>query len=158
MAKRNIWVLPMNHTYKILGLSYRGAEEVCDVCQNCWRMIQNIAVIQNEEWIKFTVGLDCANTLESQEISNYWEFEQNKKELRNFTSRLSAIRKLIKDNKVSKVLRMKSKDWLTTTYKVYYWICNSIGTYNVYKQWRGQFGEWIEKTFRSIIQDFTFKY
>jgi len=109
MSKRNLWVLPMDVKYKILGITYSDAMDFCQ-CQNCWRPITNIANIQDSNWREFYVGLDCAETLESSEIDNYREFTKQKKEYQAFKTLLS---------KVNWILKNKAKYTCTVRNSVY---------------------------------------
>ena len=146
MAKRNIWVLPMNDKYTIIDLFYW---DWVDMCMNCWRLISNIAVIKNSEWKVFTVGLDCAKTLEEYEISNHREFKQQEKEYKNFVGRIQKINKAIKDWKVTKITRTESQYWIS--YSVHFWLVESISSWNVYKRYREKFWEFVEKKFWDSI-------
>jgi hypothetical protein len=45
----------------------------------------------------YNVGLDCADTLSLCDIKQYFVYEQKKKELRNFKSNISKVKKMFKE-------------------------------------------------------------
>jgi len=158
MAKRNIWVLPMNEQYEIKQLIY--ADDINTVCNNCGRLIKNVAIVQNSKWDKFEVGLDCAETLEQHEISNYREYEDKKRAYRRYVKLILDIKKKLKDGKITKVYRIADQ-WVATpsnSYRVCFGIngitIGYIWTFHVYRSTREMFGEWVEKNFADIIEDY----
>jgi hypothetical protein len=62
MPKRIIGKLPVNVKYKINSINYLPCE-CATVCDNCGKIISNIANISNENGKTFSVGLDCADTM-----------------------------------------------------------------------------------------------
>ena len=55
--------LPIDTTYEIVDLSYNSVEDGGAICENCGRLISNIATVKSEKYRTFTVGMDCAKTL-----------------------------------------------------------------------------------------------
>lgn len=97
MAERNIGVLPMNEKYTVLGVDY--SDDATCVCENCGRAIKNITEIQNSKGKKFCVGIDCADTLSSAEISNNWEYQDMKKSHNRLLTQLAKVAKTVKTGK-----------------------------------------------------------
>ena len=54
--------LPINDTYTLVDSYYSSMDNGCS-CDNCNKIIANIAVIKNENNEVYNVGLDCAETL-----------------------------------------------------------------------------------------------
>jgi len=54
--------LPINESYNLIDSYYSSMDNGCS-CENCNKIIANIAVIKNSDGKVFNVGLDCAETL-----------------------------------------------------------------------------------------------
>lgn len=152
MAKRNIGVLPMNEKYEIINLSY--TDWWLGMCANCGRVIMNVATIKNSKWETFDVWLDCANTLESQEISNYYEFVQNEKEYKHYVRRILLIKKLIKEWKLTKILRIVQVPSWMLSYQFKFWPVMEIWTWNVYPKYRKVFWDFVEQNYKEQIENY----
>lgn len=140
-------------TYKITSVDYCEDLGIC--CENCGRPIKNIATVENNIGVCFNVGLDCAETLESQEISNYWEFQQQKKEYKHLLTRISRIRK---ETKLWNLIEVRSGNsiWKNNEVIGIYYVLEfksnlEIWSWNIYPSYRKQFWEIIEKTYNNII-------
>lgn len=157
MAKRNIWVLPMNEKYEIKNLIY--ADDAVTFCKNCGRLIKNVAILQNSKWEVFEVWLDCAETLEQHEISNYRQHQENKRAYRRYVKVILDIKKKIKEDKIVKIERVKN-EWAEYPYSYLFryglWEkpIRYIWTYHVYKSSRRMFWEWAERNFADRILDY----
>jgi hypothetical protein len=69
--KRN---LPIDTTYTLVESFYRSLEDGGCSCDNCGRLISNIAVVKdNTRGVQYNVGMDCAGTLTG--IQGNYEFE-----------------------------------------------------------------------------------
>lgn len=55
--------LPLNDNYIIVDSFYTGGMENACTCDNCNKLITNVATIKNSKDVQFHVGLDCAETL-----------------------------------------------------------------------------------------------
>jgi hypothetical protein len=55
--------LSHNTTYKLIRTFHTGGVENGVGCQNCGKVLSNVAVVENAEGQSFQVGLDCAATL-----------------------------------------------------------------------------------------------
>ena len=70
--------LPINKEYKLVDSFYTGG--ITDnpmSCQNCGRIIANVAVIEDEDGKKYDVGMDCAETLSQIKSSSEFNIAQN---------------------------------------------------------------------------------
>lgn len=65
--------LPHNTTYKLVSSFHTGGIENGVPCQNCGKLLSNVAVVANEAGESFQVGMDCAATLST---VNPFEFDQ----------------------------------------------------------------------------------
>ncbi len=72
--------LPVNRDYKITDIDYQPME-CATTCQNCGRIISNIATIENDKGSQFVVGLDCAESLKGCGTGESWEIMECKKKL-----------------------------------------------------------------------------
>lgn len=107
--------LPITTTYTILGSHYNSIEDGGGICENCGKIITNIAEIQSAEGHKYNVGMDCAGTLSG--INGSFDFEYIHKA--NFTTAKStraSILKAIKEGKV-KNLTVKTFEDANNFYK-----------------------------------------
>ena len=55
--------LPINENYTIIDSFYTGGLENGCPCDNCGKLLANVATIKNSAGVTFNVGLDCAETL-----------------------------------------------------------------------------------------------
>lgn len=95
--------LPINDIYKIVDSYYLGslADGNGCACDNCNKIITNVAVIENKQGVKYNVGLDCAETLSG---LDYFEFNQTKADF----NEAKAIRaKVNKANKEGRIVEFK---------------------------------------------------
>ena len=74
----NRYNLPIDCKYKVLGFDYCGSilDGGGSTCQNCNRIIVNIATVENEAGKKYDVGLDCAETLSLVDSSDFWKIKE----------------------------------------------------------------------------------
>lgn len=81
-TQRFIGKLPVNCKYNVINISYKAKDAVdyC-ICDNCGKIISNIAVIENEKKQIFCVGLDCATTMSLYQNDSVFDLIQAKKEL-----------------------------------------------------------------------------
>lgn len=84
--------LPITTTYTIISSHYVSIEDGGGCCENCGRIISNIATIESKEGKQYTVGLDCAGTLSG--IKGDFDFEYIHKA--NFNTAKQARAKLNK--------------------------------------------------------------
>ncbi len=106
--------LPITTTYKIVGSYYKSIEDGGGCCENCSKIISNIAEIENAEGNKYSVGMDCAATLSG--IKGEFDFEYTHKA--NFTTAKGARAGLLKAQKEGhKNLTFKTYDDENNFYK-----------------------------------------
>jgi hypothetical protein len=55
--------LPLDVKYTLVSVSHQSLEDGGYTCQNCGRLIANIASIKSEDGVISYVGLDCLDTL-----------------------------------------------------------------------------------------------
>lgn len=93
--------LPHSDIYTLTNIQYSGIEDgMACTCDNCGRLITNIANIKNNKGEKFNVGLDCAETLTG--IGNTEDFEYAKINMRE-AIKLCKIIKEMHENETLKV-------------------------------------------------------
>lgn len=103
--------LPINTTYKILSSYYLSIEEGGGrCCENCGRLITNIAEIESKEGNKYLVGMDCAGTLSG--ISGNFDFEYIHKA--NFAAAKAARAAIVKAIKQGKVKNLTASSSINT--------------------------------------------
>lgn len=145
MSKRNLWILPMNAKYNIIDIDY--TDEHC-ICENCWRIISKIATVESN-WKKFWVWLDCAKTLETFEISNYFEYLDKIKILNRYTSNVAKWEKAIREG--AKIIMQESMGLYISKSKRH--ITEYIATNRTLsKRWSDKFKKhFLEKYHENII-------
>ena len=108
--------LSLSDTYTFEGATYIPVIEgggTC--CENCGKLISNIATIKNQHGRAFNVGLDCAETLT---ISNKWDFECLFKSAISEGKRIRAkILKHLKSGSITMAYKYTSND--STQFVVY---------------------------------------
>jgi hypothetical protein len=73
--KKFIGKLPQYESYKLIEVFYQSLTDMdcmTMICQNCQKLICNIAIVENSQGKRFEVGLDCAGTLTN--LQNQWEY------------------------------------------------------------------------------------
>lgn len=105
--------LSITTTYTIVGSNYVGLENgTC--CDNCGRLISNLAFIENADGKEFTVGMDCAGTLAG--IKDDFTFEYVHKA--NFQQAKQARATILRNIKKGLTnLRIKTSDDTNNYYK-----------------------------------------
>lgn len=82
MAKRLIGKLPVNQKYKVITIDYKPLNELsATTCDNCDKIISNIASIKNESGKVYNVGLDCASTMQLYQNNEVFNLIEAKKKL-----------------------------------------------------------------------------
>ena len=91
----NRYNLPLDHKYRIIGFDYCGSilDGGGSTCDNCNRIIVNIATVETEEGKRFDVGLDCAETLSLVDCSDFWKIKEQEALHRKLTSYIRTIKK-----------------------------------------------------------------
>ena len=74
----NRYNLPLDQRYRILNFTYTGSilDSGGSVCDNCNRIIVNIATVETQEGKKYDVGLDCAETLSLVDNNDFWKVKE----------------------------------------------------------------------------------
>lgn len=81
--------------YTLVSVSYIAiVDSFGTVCENCGRLISNIATVKNDLNKHFTIGLDCAKTLLSKEV-----FTEAGKEIARKKKISEKIKELERNNK-----------------------------------------------------------
>jgi hypothetical protein len=85
-GKRIQWVaprvarhnLPIDRKYTLVGFDYAGTFEDGGgaTCENCGRLIVNIATLKDNEGHSYIVGLDCAETLQLTDSDDFWKLKE----------------------------------------------------------------------------------
>jgi hypothetical protein len=83
--------LPLNDNYQIINSFYTGGIENGCPCDNCNKLIANVAVIKNNNGQVFNVGLDCASTLSK--IQGLYDVEVEFKELKSILAKINKFKK-----------------------------------------------------------------
>jgi hypothetical protein len=130
VVRRN---LPINDTYRIIESYYTGGMESGDMecCENCNKLIANVAVVENSSKKSFHVGLDCAGTLSGIQNSNeYYITESNFREAKSLRAKINNHLK-----KKGNILKVEN----VFTGEIRLLVKNSLGG--------GCVNEWIKKDF-----------
>lgn len=118
----------MNEQYTVLSVDY--ADDGACVCENCGRPIKNVTQLQNSKGRKYWVGMDCADTLAVGEISNYWQYQDQKKKHNNLLSNLAKVAKVAKTGKFSIIFNLSMGlyvyDRITTQWSTNYVTTNRV--------------------------------
>ena len=95
VARRN---LPINIKYNLVSITEHS--DCPGVCENCGKLIVNIATIDNGIR-RYDVGLDCAETLSYTDNSVYFQILEQTAMLRKINAFKSDMRKLLANNTLS---------------------------------------------------------
>jgi len=78
--KKIIGKLPVNQKYEVIAIDYVSLEEGGGgCCDNCGKIISNIATIKNEAGQLYSVGLDCAGTMSLYQNNQVFNLIETKK-------------------------------------------------------------------------------
>jgi len=114
--KKLIGRLPVNCKYNVIDTSYKAKDafDFC-TCDNCGKIISNIAVIENEQKQRFNVGLDCAMTMSLYQNDAVFNIIEAKKELARrakFTKwYLTKCQSVVDDNGLLWFFKTKTEKW-----------------------------------------------
>jgi hypothetical protein len=89
----NRYNLELNENYTLVDSFYTGplTEGCGTTCENCGKLITNVAVIKNSKEKKFNVGMDCAETLTN--VFGLYNAEMDFNELKSLTAKTNKIKK-----------------------------------------------------------------
>lgn len=92
----NRYNLPLDHKYRIVGFDCGGSllDGGGTVCENCNRLIVNIATVENESGKRYSVGCDCAETLSLVDCNDFWKIKDEVAMHRKFIKWVNDIKKL----------------------------------------------------------------
>lgn len=80
--KKIIGKLPVNVKYNVVNIDYKPKDAIdYTICDNCGKIISNIAIMEDEDKKRFSVGLDCASTMQLYQNNEIFNLIQAKKEL-----------------------------------------------------------------------------
>lgn len=101
--------LPIDTTYSIVESFYKSLEDGGDICNNCGKLISNVAIIKDAKGVAYHVGLDCASTLSG--IKEDFSFEYIHKSRFNQAKQARAtLQKMLKKAKEKNIdLIIKAK-------------------------------------------------
>lgn len=121
----NRYNLPLDHKYKIVGFDYAGS--ILDgggaQCENCGRIIVNLAYVENEQGKKYTVGCDCAETLSLVDCNDFWKIKEQEALMRKVSKTMRDIRTWQKEGKFS-VFKNDNGVWIYSRANVTEWDVN----------------------------------
>jgi len=152
--------LPIDTTYSIVESFYKSLEDGGDICNNCGKLISNVAVIKNANGNTFNVGLDCASTLSG--IKDDFSFEYiHKTRFAQAKQARAFLQKLLKkaqENNVHLIIKAKT---FTNTENFYKEIGSGMMStdcepFNVhYRSWKQFPEETWNKYVLPMIKDLT---
>lgn len=93
--------LPVNVNYQVIGIDYQSLEDNAGACDNCGKIISNMATIKNEAGAIYTVGLDCASTMQLYKNDAIFNLIEAKKELARRAKFVKWVRTSQKEGKFS---------------------------------------------------------
>lgn len=134
--------LRIDQKYKLVTVQYKPkGDDFFDIsfCENCGKMICNIAIVQDENEKKYQIGIDCAATLTSIEPS---KIKQAQKELRNKA-------------KMFKFLKLECKYILVNQNNMFWAYKNKVEKWQHYWIWRGKF-ELIKEYVKHLGIEFSY--
>lgn len=70
--------LPLDHKYTLVGIEYLGSllDGGGSSCENCGKLIVNVATVKTEQGNVYGIGLDCAETLSFTDNTTYWKLKE----------------------------------------------------------------------------------
>jgi len=89
--------LPINTKYKIINVTALGDFEFT-TCENCGKIIRNVATVEDLNGHRYDIGLDCAETLTT-ELGNYSLSELQLMEAKKEVNRIRRFIRLLKQSK-----------------------------------------------------------
>lgn len=148
--------LPLNVKYTIIDKKYIPLSEGngC-ICDNCNKLIANIATVKNENGQQFSIGFDC---LETVLINNSLLSTNDVKEyerVKSMIPKILRLAKLIKENielnnGLDAILFERPKEYMEEYY-TYYLIKNNMKPYNTYAKFKDMDFEFLLITLQNIF-------
>ena len=128
IIKRN---LPLTTEYILIDKKYIPLDESCGIyCDNCGKLIANIATVKNENGNIYDIGFDCLETLlinnSLLSTSDIKEYERVKKSIPKILRFSKYIKKIIADNRnifITGLLFEPHK--YNSDYIPFYWLKNN---------------------------------
>ncbi|MDP2720534.1 MAG: hypothetical protein Q8O75_01145 [bacterium] len=70
--------LPLDHKYSLISIEYTGSllDGGGSACENCGKLIVNIATVRTEENKIYHIGTDCAETLSFTDHNDFWKVRE----------------------------------------------------------------------------------
>ncbi len=70
--------LPLDHRYTLISIDYLGSllDGGSSSCENCGKLIVNVATVKTETGNSYRIGLDCAETLSFTDNTTYWKIKE----------------------------------------------------------------------------------
>jgi hypothetical protein len=94
--------LPLNHKYTLIDIEHGTLEDGnVGQCDNCSRVITNIAIVKNELNEVFRIGLDCAETLSYCDNNDRWKIIETEAYIKRVSRYLRKMKEFIKEGKFS---------------------------------------------------------
>jgi hypothetical protein len=95
--------LPLDHRYNLIDTTCMGLDNYTS-CDNCNRVINNVATLQDENGKKYDVGLDCATTLSLNDTTDIFKLLEQEAKFKKITKLQSDIKKWKVEGKYSVVV------------------------------------------------------
>ena len=90
--------LPVNTKYKPISVTYQG--DNFTTCQNCDKVINTVAIIENESGVRYSVGDDCAEHLMGCNSLECWQLKQKAKKANQLKRYVAKLRKAERENRL----------------------------------------------------------
>lgn len=90
--------LAIDTKYTLVSMYYGSLADNSAICENCGKLIANMADIKNEAGKTFTVGQDCCEELLKTTSNDFWEFKQKQKEYNKKRTLVRKYAKAIKED------------------------------------------------------------
>lgn len=128
--------LPLDQVYKLASTDCLGLDNYT-ACDNCNRVINNTATLENGQGKQYTVGLDCATTLQLCNASDIFKILEQEAKFRKITKLQSDIKKWKAENKYS-VIKQGNAVYLynaiVTEWKSFWKVQTNLDRYTKYYQ------------------------
>lgn len=120
--------LPLNTVYTLTDKKYIPLENGIGLCcQNCGKLIANIATVTNTSQQSFHIGFDCLETIliNNSLLSNTHDYERAKKMIPQIIRFSKQIKDRINENKAANITGLLfERSRYPTEWYTFYWLQN----------------------------------
>jgi hypothetical protein len=154
--------LPLNIKYTLIDKQYIPLENnpgIC--CNNCGKIICNIATIKNEIGESFDIGFDCLDTillnnqiLDGNSLKDYEHVKKMIPKILRFSKHVKETAELNRQNNLNLIGLRFEKQTYPSEYFTFYYLFDKARPYNSYVKLKDMDFDFLIETIKNIFPKF----